>query len=263
MDKASSLQGFEAYLKVRCRPGTAKVYMHALRLWFSYLNGSEPSQKTAQSYINLLVGKKLSPSTVNLRGHAIRRWFKWRGKPIELDYPTSVYLKEPEYLNIKEVERVITVCRTPFERALVIVSFDTAIRISELLSIHVDDIDWERKLLSIVRKGGRADLVNISDRGLRALRDWLDSRQFNTDRVFGSVEYYDVWCLLKDIGKRANLKINLRPHLFRHSRAIHMLMNGATIYAVQQHLGHKNIATTMNVYGRFRAMDLKEQIPKW
>lgn len=264
MDRASSLQGFEAYLKSRCRPGTTKVYIHALRLWFSYLNGNNPSQKTAQSYIESLIKKKLSSSTVNLRAHAIRRWFKWRGKSIELDYPTSDYYKEPEYLEIDEIEKVIAVCRTPLERALITLLFDTGVRISELLNIHVDNIDWKRKLISVVRKGGRESWVNVSDKGLQALTEWLDTRQFNTERVFGSLVYYDAWRLFKDIGKRANLDgVNIHPHIFRHSRAIFMLMNEATLYDVQQHLGHKSITTTANIYGKFKAVDLKKRIPAW
>jgi len=263
MDKVSSLREFELYLSARCRPSTTKVYVHALKLWFSYLNGSDPSQRTAQSYIDSLIKMKLSSSTINLRGHAIRRWFKWRGKTIELDYPTSIHLGDPEYLTIDEIGRLIAVCRTPLERMLVIVLFDTAIRISELLNLYVDCIDWKRKLISITRKGGKSDLVNVSDRGLQALRDWLDARAFNTEKVLGNIEYYDVWALIKSIGKRANLRVKLRPHLFRHSRAIHMLMNGAALTDVQQHLGHRSIATTANVYGRFKAIDLKARIPKW
>jgi len=262
MDKLNTIQQFESYLNARCQPGTAKVYVNALKLWLSYLNGNEPSQKSAQSYINSLIKKKLSPSTVNLRGSAIRRWFKYQGIKIELDYPTAIRLKEPQYLSIEEVEQVIAACRTPLERALVIILFDTAVRVSELMNLRIKDIDWNKGLLSVTRKGGGGDLVNISDRGAKALRDWIDSRQLDTERVFGSVEYYDVWRLLRVIGKRAGLK-NVRPHIFRHSRAIQMLSNGATIYAVQQHLGHKNISTTMNVYGRFKAADLKEQIPSW
>lgn len=263
MDKVSSLQDFESYLKVRCRPGTAKVYMHALRLWFLYLNGGQPSKKTAQSYIELLIEKKLSSSTVNLRAHAIRRWFKWRGKSIELDYPTSSYYKEPEYLEIDEVEKVIAACRTPLERALVILLFDTGVRISELLGIDVDDVDWKRKLICVVRKGGGESFVNVSDKGLQALKQWLDSRQFNTQKVFGSIEYYPTWRLLKSIGKRSGLDANVHPHIFRHSRAIFMLMNDAELYDVQQHLGHKSITTTANIYGKFKAVHLKGRIPSW
>lgn len=261
MDKSNTLTEFGHYVSARCRPGTAKVYVHALKLWFNYLDGGKPSQETAQSYVNHLINRKLSRSTINLRGHAIKRWFKWMGSPIELDYPTSVNIKEPEYLNIKEVEKVIAVCRTPLERALVIVLFDTAVRISELLNIRVDDIDWSRGLLSVTRKGGNRDLVNISDRGLKALREWLDSRQLNTERVFGSIEYYDVWGLLRSIGARVKLK--LRPHMFRHSRAVFMLMNNASLHDVMMHLGHKSINTTAAIYGRYTAMDLKKRIPKW
>ena len=129
--------------------------------------------------------------------------------------------------------------------------------------MHVDDINWEGGLLSVISKGGKADFVNISSRGLEALRIWLDNRQIDTEKVFGSIEYYDAWRLLRNISKRGKFRIELRPHLLRHSRAIQMLRNGATIYAVQQHLRHRSISTTMNIYGRFKAGDLKEQIPKW
>lgn len=265
MDKTSNLQKFESYLTDRkCRPGTVKVYTYALGLWFSFLNGNEPSKKTAQLYIESLIKKNLSPSTVNLRAHAIRRWFKSRGESLELDYPTSDYYKEPEYLEIEEIEKVIAVCRTPLERALIIVLFDTGVRISELLNVHVDGINWGRKLLSVIRKGGKEALVNVSDKGLQALQEWLDSRQFNTDRVFGSLEYYDAWRLIKSIGKRTGLSgVNIHPHIFRHSRAIYMLMNDAEYHDVQQHLGHKSITTTLNIYGKFKAIHLRKRIPEW
>jgi site-specific recombinase XerD len=68
--------------------------------------------------------------------------------------------------------------------------------------------------------------------------------------------------MLKDLGKRANIN-NMHPHILRHSRAIAMLRGGAKPFVVQQHLGHKSITTTMNIYGMFMASDLKAEIPQW
>ena len=263
MDKQNILREFTTYLDARCRPGTSKVYTHALGLWFAYLNDNEPSQQSAQSYINHLLKQKLSPSTINLRGNAIRRWFKSKGMKVELDFPTSIQYKEPEYLEIEEVEKLITVCKTPLERTLVMVLFDTAVRISELLNLRVKDIDWRRKLISVTRKGGHQEWVNIGDKGLQALRFWLDNRGFDTEKVFGGLDYYSAWQLTKNLGKRSGVKVNIHPHIFRHSRAIFMRMNGAELADVQQHLGHKSITTTANIYGRFKAVDLKNRIPKW
>jgi len=258
-----NVQEFRSYLEARYRPGTAKVYADAVARWLSSTNGVAPTQESAQAYINSLIKDGLSSSTVNLRAHSIKKWFKWQGSKIELDYPTSIRPRDPEYLSPAELKKVISVCRTPLEKALVVVLFDTALRISELLNIRVSDIDWENGLLSVTRKGGWVDKVNISGKGIEALKEWLSHRPVNDTKVFGSIEYYDAWRLLKKIGQRAKLSINLRPHIFRHSRAIQMLMKGATIQDVMLHLGHKNMNTTASIYGRFKAVDLKRRIPQW
>ena len=134
-------------------------------------------------------------------------------------------------------------------------------RISELLNLELDDVDWGNGLISVTRKGGRKEEVNISDKALEALGIWIEARESDSKRVFMDITYYDAWTTIKKVGKRAGLKVH--PHIFRHSRAVHMLMNGADIRVVKDHLGHKNIATTINIYGRFMAVHLKELVPAW
>jgi len=103
--------------------------------------------------------------------------------------------------------------------------------------------------------------VNISSKGLAALEEWLDARNSRSKKVFMGLSYYDAWVMIKAVGRRAG--IPLHPHIFRHSRAVQMLMNGAELHTVQQHLGHKSITTTANLYGRFKAVHLKELVPAW
>lgn len=260
MSYITDLSKFEEYLVDRVSPNTVKVYMYALRSWFSVLNGVRPSQESAQAHIDKLTKAGRSASTVSLRGHAILRWFRWKGKPITLDCPT-VRIGEPEYLVLEQIEKLLAVCNTVLEETLITVLFDTAVRISELLNLGLDNIDWDGKFISVVRKGGRREEVNISDKALETLSAWLDVRQSESKRVFMDLTYWDAWNIVKVVGKRVDIKVH--PHIFRHSRAIHMLMNGADIRVVKDHLGHKNIATTINIYGRFMAVHLKELVPTW
>jgi len=260
MDYIKTLTEFEEYLKKRASAGTVRVYKHALKLWFNSLNGSEPTPEAGQQYIDRLSRSGLSASTVNVRGRAITRWFKWQGRDVDLDMPT-IRIGEPKYLSMQEVERLLAATKNILERTIITVLFDTAIRASELLGVTLDDVDWDNGLITVTRKGGRREDVNISEKALEVLSEWLEARTSSSKYVFMDLSYYDIWTIVKGIGKRAGIKIH--PHIFRHSRAIQMLKSGATLHDVQGHLGHVNIATTANIYGRFKALDLKERIPSW
>lgn len=259
MNYERELTQFKSYLLDRVSPGTVRVYMDALRHWFASLNGTSASPKTAQAYVDTMAKRK-SASTVSLRAHAIMRYFRWKGVQMRLDCPT-IRMGEPEYLTMPQMDAVLAACTTVLERTLVTVLFDTAARISEILNLELDDIDWEGKFVSVTRKGGREEQVNISDRGLHALNEWLHVRKSRSRRVFADLTYYDSWLMIRAVGKRAG--IPLHPHQLRHSRAVQLIKGGAEPYVVQQHLGHKSLSTTMNIYGKFTAADLKEELVPW
>lgn len=260
MKHDSDLSKFKEYLEARVQPGTARVYTHALKMFLEATDGTNLTQKAAQSYIDHLTQAGKSASTVSLRGHAIMRWFKWKGTPIYLDCPT-IRIGEPEYLSMPQFRKVLASCDTLLGEVLVTVLFDTAVRISELLGIELDDIDWENGFISVIRKGGRREEVNISAKATTVLERWIEKRESKSKRVFMDLQYWDAWSVIRRIGKRTEIK--LHPHIFRHTRAIQMLMSGATLHDVQLHLGHRSIATTIDIYGRFKAIDLKKRVPGW
>jgi len=259
MNYKLELARFRSYLHDRVQPGTRDLYIYALDKWFKQL-AEEPTKELAQSYVDSLAHAGKSPSTVSTRAHAIMRWFRWKGDPMRLDCPT-IRVGEPKYLTMDKIEKVIGLCVTVLEKVLVVVLFDTAIRISELLNLELDDIDRERGLISVIRKGGTREEVNISERALEVLDEWISVRRSKSKNVFMGISYWNAWDIIKALGKR--VKVPLHPHIFRHSRAVQMLLNGATLHDVQLHLGHRSITTTANIYGRFRAMELKGRVPKW
>ncbi len=256
----TELAKFDVYLRAHSSLGTTRVYMHALNQWFRLLGEIKPTQLSAQAYIDTLEKSGLAPSTIGTRAHAIVRYFRWKGEAITIDSPT-IRFGEPEYLILDQINELVGTCNTVLEETLIVVLFDTAVRINELLNLELDDIDWARGFISVIRKGGRRQEVNIAEKALVALREWLDVRKSTSKRVFMDITYYDAWLTLKNVGKRAG--IDVHPHIFRHSRAIHMLMNGADMRTVSDHLGHSNITVTFNVYGRFKAVHLKELVPAW
>lgn len=261
MSSIKELSQFTEYMQGRVSDSTLRVYVHALKLFFTSMDGSILTPELAQGYVDSLTKLGKSPSTVGLRAHAIMSFFKWKKMDVHLDCP-SIKTRKPEYLKVHEVYKAIKACRTQLERTIVVMLFDTAVRISELLNLTIDDIDWQNKTISVVVKGGREAEINVSDKALKELKDWLSVRQGTSKRVFLDLDYYTAWRIVKNIGKRAGIT-NIHPHIFRHSRAISMLKSGVQPYIVQQHLVHKSIATTLDIYGAFLAADLREEIPKW
>lgn len=252
---------FTTYMQGRVSDSTLCVYVHALKLFFASLNGDTLTPELAQGYIDSLAKDGKSPSTVSLRAHAIMSFFQWKKMDVHLDCP-SIKIKKPEYLKPYEVDKAIKACRTQLERTIVVMLYDTAVRISELLNLSTEDIDWDSKTISVVRKGGRETEVNVSDKALRELRSWMNVRRGSSNMVFLDLDYYSAWSIIKRIGKRAGIN-KIHPHIFRHSRAIQLLKAGTPINIVSQHLGHKSIATTVDIYGRFTTPDVREQLAQW
>ena len=252
---------FYSYLERRMRPNSVKAYRKAFGAYVAWLNGEDPSANNAQEYLDHLETSGRKPNGICLVANSIRRYFKWKtGNDIHLDHP-SPHIGEPVYLSKEQFDNLIKACHTPLEKALIYGVYDTACRISEFLNIRKKDIDWEHGLITVTRKGGRIAQVNISEKAMSVLDSFLSIRNSKSERVFMDMTYNDAWSLFKEIGKRVGL--NIHPHMLRHTRAIHMLENKAQINVVQGHLGHRNIGTTMDIYGRFRPIDLKEKIPTW
>ncbi len=256
----STVTEFGEYLDRKVCPGTSRLYVSWMLAYLGWMDGQKPTHEVAQAYLESLRARNLKPNTVCSAAHALKAWYKWGGEPIELDAP-KITMGAPEYLDDGEMKRLVDACQTPLERALIVVLFDTACRISEVLALKVEDINWQEKLITVTRKGGYVAAVNVSDKGLEALKDWLDARRFGGKKVFLGTTYHQAWSMIKKVGKR--IGVQLHPHMLRHSRAFHMLTHGAEMQHVKEHLGHKNISTTMDVYGRLKPLHLRQHIPEW
>lgn len=261
MNSSNNIQQFKEHMTGRVTESTLKMYVYSLNQFFAVIDGNVLTPEFAQRYVDSLAKSGKSPSTVGLRAHAIMSYFRYMKVNVHLDCP-SIKVKTPEYLKPDEISRVIEACRTQLEKTVVVMLYDTAVRISELLNLTTDDIDWVVKTITVTRKGGRRQEVNISDKAVSELKNWLEVRQCAPKKVFLDLDYYTAWGIIRNVGKRAGIT-NVHPHIFRHSRAISMLKSGAKPYVVQQHLGHRSLATTMDIYGAFMATDLREDIPEW
>jgi len=181
------------------------------------------------------------------------------------------------FLKLEEMDRLMgspDVSEEPGlrDRAILEMLFSTGLRVSELVKLNRDQIDFERRELGIIGKGNRARVVFLSDDAVEWIRKYLDSREDYFKPLF--IRYAgrgiagkdgekmrlttrSVQRLVARYAKTAMLQVKTTPHTLRHSFATDLLSGGADIRSVQEMLGHKSITTTQ-VYTHVTDKRLKE-----
>ncbi len=159
------------------------------------------------------------------------------------------------------------------DKAILELLFSTGLRVSELVKLNRDQIDFTTREIGIIGKGGRARVVFISDAASKWLQRYLSYREDKYKPLFVR---YSGKKVTKDQGeegirlsarsiqrsvekyvKKAKLPIKITPHGLRHTFATDLLTAGADIRAIQEMLGHKNISTTQ-IYTHVTNPQLKQ-----
>jgi integrase/recombinase XerD len=155
------------------------------------------------------------------------------------------------------------------DRALLELLYATGARITEAVSLNVDDVSGEDGLIRLRGKGGKQRIVPVGSYARAALDAYLvrvrplySARGRATPALFlgprgARVSRQMAWLIIREAGERAHLSLELSPHTFRHSIATHLLAGGADVRVVQELLGHSSVATTQ-IYTLVTADTLRE-----
>jgi site-specific recombinase XerD len=173
--------------------------------------------------------------------------------------------REVVFLTTDEVERFVGVISLDSRhgqpclhslrfRALVEVLLGTAMRIGEVLSLNLDQIDWPRREAKVIGKGGKEQTVFFTARALYWLKRYLDTQQDDHLALFVSLNgkvrlsRADIWRPFTRYRKLAGLTKRVTPHLLRHTAATQLLFNGCPIGHIKEILGHARLETTCRYY---------------
>lgn len=159
------------------------------------------------------------------------------------------------------------------DRAILETFFSTGLRLAELRSLNVKDINEKTREISIRGKRGKIRVVFLSDRAVEALKEYLVSRVDHLTPLFirglekasnimpPGEEYrlsrVSIWNIVKRYALKAGIVSNPSPHTLRHSFATDLLRNGADLRSVQEMLGHKDLGTTQ-IYTHVTNPQLKD-----
>ena len=270
MDLNEASELYFQYLRVEkgVSNDTIQNYLYDLRQFFGCLDKREVSDLKSddiQQFVGIQTQNMMSVPTILRRISSIKNFYLFLEKERiisfqieELDKPKGAK-KLPICIPIEEVEALLNAPdlskpEGQRDRAMLEVMYSSGLRISELLSLKLKQINYERGTIRIVGKGNKERIVPIGDYALDYLNKYLeDGRRKNKNRNseflflnrYGDpVSRVYFFKQVKKYAKEANIKEEISPHTLRHCFATHMLENGAELRAVQEMLGHTNIATT-------------------
>lgn len=183
----------------------------------------------------------------------------------------------PDTLSIDEVAALLDACPTETpsglrDKALLETLYATGARVSEVLSLSVDDataaLDSETGgVLTVTGKGNKQRLVPLGSKARDALEAYLvrgrpvfangSSHALLLNKRGGALSRQSAWNAIKQAAARAGLEKDVSPHTLRHSFATHLLEGGADVRSVQELLGHASVTTTQ-IYTHITADNLRE-----
>lgn len=201
---------------------------------------------------HLIVGRKVSRSFQNQSINAIKfyleRVLKQERQFIDLERPKRNQAL-PQVLSMPEVQRILHHTYNLKHKAMLTTLYSAGLRIGELLSLKVGDVDADGMRLWVREgKGVKDRLTVLSPRLLVLLREYYVKYR-PENYLFegpdgGMYSASSVRKVLNRAVKKANIKKHVKPHTLRHSFATHLLENGTNLRYIQTLLGHTNPKTT-------------------
>ena len=286
MDKL--VDNFMMYLKVerRLSANTLEAYGKDLSRFTSVLGGIAPEDLTREHFETYItsIAADLSPRSVSRNISAVRTFFKFlvsenivKTNPLRLFDGPHFGRSLPKFLSIEEVDRLLGCPNSVSpkglrDKAMFELLYATGLRVSELITIKITQVNLERGFVRIMGKGSKERVVPMGDKAINAIKDYLKSGRgkfvktktesflfLNNNGT--AMTRQGFWKNIRDYGVMSGISTKISPHVLRHSFATHLLEGGADLRAVQMMLGHADITTTQ-IYthvSRKRLIDLHKK----
>ena len=260
-----------ARVELGLRPASIEAYARDLARFGDYLDdkiaeGEEVRPELITGFLLELTRTGLSTRSQARMLSALRGAFRFakRERLLETDPTAKIDLPRvsrrlPHVLSIDDVEALLSAPdrETPAglrDAAMLHLLYASGLRVSELCSIEVENLDLDSRFLQVTGKGGKSRIVPISEMAIELIERYLFEVRpawsatdrgplFLTNRR-RPMTRQGFWKLLRRHGLAAGVGEQITPHMLRHSFATHLLENGANLRAVQAMLGHVDISTT-------------------
>lgn len=243
-----------------------KVYRKYLEgIYHNHVNVKNIKEKDIESFLKYQIDLNDKTTTIAHKLTTIKNFHRYllREKIVVKD--VALLIKRPKLrkslpktLSVKEVEYLLDIkLNTPYDyrnKAMLELIYGTGIRVSELVNITVNDIDFTNCIIRLVGKGNKERIIPLGEYSMYYLNLYIEQRfsllkRENSEALFlnnhgKKMTRQGFFKILKNILREKGLNENISPHTLRHSFATHLLNCGADLRSIQEMLGHSNISTT-------------------
>jgi integrase/recombinase XerD len=277
MEISATIASFVTHVKVEkgLSPNTVSAYRRDLVKFEGFAKKRKLALEsvTRDDLVDFLAGlyrDKLESRTVARQLVTLRNFFRFAQIQELITTDPSVNLESPKirrslpgYLRLEDVERLLNQPDSKTatglrDRGMLEVLYSTGLRVSELVSLRVGDLDSKAGCVRCIGKGDKERIVPVGRKALATVDKYLhearpellrQAKVTNATALFVNrrgvaLSRVGVWKILSAYGRRAGLRVALTPHMLRHSFATHLLERGADLRSVQLMLGHADISTT-------------------
>ena len=267
---------------------TIQAYMRDIKQYMDYakdnlVDVTKATRQNVLSYVMYLERSGKAPSSVTRAVAGIRMFYKYllkegktRDNPVYRLKLPKCDKKLPDILTVEEVDLLLSqpsqsTVKGKRDKAMLELMYASGMKVSELVSLGVDDVDIDLGFVKCVSLP-HARIVPLGAPCIAALADYLQYARFYMIKSEGEKKLFvncsgtkitrqGFWKIIKEYAKKANIDKDITPHTLRHSFAAHLIENGASLSAVQEMLGHSDIASTQ-MYSRLARPRIKDVYTK-
>ena len=267
---------------------TLQSYNRDIKLYGNYLdshnlNAVDCTEDSIKEYFGELKNEGKADSTISRNIASLRSFYQYlyKNKVVSEDPTThlespKITRKPPKILSTEQVELLLNQPKCVDlkgyrDKAMLELVYATGIRVTELISLNLDDIDLEASSIKCSTRG-KDRVIPIGSLANNALSEYLTKarksmlKDDNDNALFVNVNgkrltRQGFWKIIKQYKNQADIDVDITPHTLRHSFAMHLLENGAELRAIQEMLGHSDISSTQ-VYAQMEQDRIKTMYMK-
>ena len=273
---------------------TITSYQNDLKTFFSFVTPKKEetfynieiktiTTKQIENYLKEEITKGRSDTTIAHKLTTIKNFFAYLTKEGLIKEDISISIERPKLrktlpkaLTIEEVDSLLNIeLTTPFDyrnKAMLELLYGTGLRISELITLKLYDIDYTACIIRIMGKGRKERIIPIGEFSMHYMKLYLEYRPkllknktceflFLNNRG-EKISRQGFFKILKNLLKEKGLNQDVSPHTLRHSFATHLLNQGADLRSIQELLGHSDITTT-KIYTHVSDQKVREDYHKY
>ncbi len=241
--------------------GTLEAYERTLGKFLATIqkNIEDITELDCKAYLSAYRQGGAKITTADTMRSILRSFFSWcemsnlvRISPMRGIPRFKMPSRKPKSLTRTELEKLRLACRDVRDRAILEAYYSTACRVSELVAVTRDQIDFATGRITVIGKGNKERTVSMTETAAMYVQQYLETRKdenpslFVTERApHRTLSVKAIQEVFARLGKVAGLSRRVHPHLMRHTRATNMLKSNVSIDKIRMALGHVNMATTL------------------